>query len=172
MNRAIKPLAILLLLFAVFTARVMAQTNKPTGHDGVGSNVQLLLASLLVEKTAQGYAARLNNVRVVAGAVKQPVSKQNRWVEGDLICLIPGSNPFNSDTCYLGRPFQTRFEYPGDDGTIGSVTQHAEKASLLLRIPWQEGAGRIGLALYGTDNRFNRIADLPVEIPQQIKTSN
>lgn len=125
------------------------------------------LANLLLEKTSEGYHASLKNARIIDGDQKTRKTSIQPWSEGDLIALLPGSNTRISDTFYLGKPFQTRYEYPGDNGTIGSVTRNSENAALLLRIPYQGQVKTMRLELFGANRRFTPIADLPLEPSQQ-----
>jgi hypothetical protein len=146
----------------------LAQHQKPVGSPAN----KILIANLQLDKSGTAYIATLQNVRIIEGSLKQEPAQTKPWTEGDLICLIPVAHPNNSDTFYLGKPFQTRYEYPGEDGTLGTITRNTVYATMLLRIPFREDAAKIGFELFGPDRSFIRIAELPLVSTQPEKQAN
>lgn len=133
---------------------------------------KVLIANLRLDKSGTSYEALLQHMRIIDGSLKQEPNQTRPWTEGDLICLIPRINQPYSDTFYLGKPFQNRYEYPGEDGTLGTITRNTVYATMLLRIPYREETTKIGLELFGPDRRFTRMAELPVMISQPEKQPN
>lgn len=161
------PFIFFLLTVSVVPVSSLSQTVSSENFRTNPAATRTYLANLLLEKTSEGYHATLKNARMIDGDHKPGKNATLPWSEGDLIALLPGSNTRNSDTFYLGKPFQTRYEYPGDNGAIGSVTRNSENAALLLRIPYQGQVKAMRLELFGADRRFTPIADLPLEPSQQ-----
>lgn len=165
-----KRVYLVLFLFILLTGSVhsFAQENIRTNP----GETRTFLANLLLEKTSVGYSATLKDARIIEGDQKNRKSAMPAWSEGDLIVRLPGSDTRISDTFYLGKPFQTRYEFPGDNGGIGSMTRNSDRASLLLRIPFQESSPTMVLELYGAGSRFKPIAELKATTGQQDKKMN
>lgn len=160
-----KRVYLVLFLFLKMTESVpsFAQENPRTNSAGN----RTFLANLMLEKTSNGYSATLKNIRIIEGDQKNRNTAMPAWNEGDLIVRIAGSDTRKSDTFYLGKPFQSRYEFPGENGSIGSVTRSAEQASLLLRIPFHEPSQKMVFELYGAGSRFKPIAELKATTGQQ-----
>ena len=63
-------------------------------------------------------------------------SKSGKWNENDFVCFILDENKNILDTLIIVQPLHQRYEYPNDDGTIGSSIIELEQNEVMLRFSY------------------------------------
>jgi hypothetical protein len=77
---------------------------------------------------------------------------------GDWLCTLETDKGKILDSLFIVQPLLQRFEYPQDDGTIGSTVMELKENAATLHFPGQLNASILGLRYYKASDDVIKIA--------------
>lgn len=150
---------IFFVLFCLSVATTEAQTgNKEPKPHGT------IFITLKISKTGEDYNVSIRNITIVAGYKKATHEKANITNKDDLVCFILNNNKKIIDTLDIRLSFETRYEYPGENGTINSKIVELKEKEILLRYPYDPDIKYLQMLKPGTSNKLKTLGTL--ELPE------
>ena len=92
------------------------------------------LIQLKISRHGDGYSFVVRDVTVINDEKKRPVHVQDQAnYPNGLVCFILDKNNAIIDSITIKEPLATRYEYPGEDGTIGSKEVTMDEKDIIIR---------------------------------------
>ena len=107
-----------ILLLALFY--LLANSSNAQGENSTDVLPQTALIKLKIQKQGADYSILVTDVIVINSKRKNYNQQQDNEHKNGLVCLILDKNEQIIDSLKIQNPLQTRYEYPNEDGTIGS----------------------------------------------------
>ena len=161
-----KNLIIVIVSFSLFTActnRFRLMTSEKAAGTYKSDSYKLAVISLNIAKTDSDYLISISNSRLVNGSEKSTYPESEKWTENDFICFILDRNTEIIDTLIIVQPLHPRYEYPGENGIIGSKVVELEMNEVLLRFPYSSVMRYLQFEKVEKNNKLKGISTL--EIP-------
>jgi hypothetical protein len=149
-----------ILLVAFTSAQSIPSSGKiPAAED----SAQLKTALIILKIIKQGslYDVTVSSIRIVDGPAKQQLNKSSNWQQGDLLCFLTNNKQKILDTILIKQPLNRRYEYPGENGVIGSKTVELNETSVLIRCPYQPATASLQIDAVTANNKSKYILTLP-----------
>lgn len=124
----------LLVMACAKKSKLVISKNTPT--EDKAEVYRLALVSLNITKTDNGYLVSLPNSRIVNASIKSEDLRPDKWNDNDFICFVLDKDKSILDTLIIVQPLHPRYEYPNDDGTIGSKVIELNQNEVLLRFSY------------------------------------
>ena len=86
-----------------------------------------------------------------------------RWKENDFYCLVLDKNKRIRDSLFIDQPLSPRYEFPQDNGNIGSTVIELNENEVLLRFGFQKEYKWIRIGIVEKDHRFKTLNT--IELP-------
>ena len=106
------------------------------GQNTPGNNLSSKAALIHLKITRQGdsYSISVRNVTVINDEKKRPFQVQGQTTHHNgLVCFILDKNSAIIDSMLITEPLVTRYEYPKEDGTIGSKEVALDEKDVIIR---------------------------------------
>jgi len=97
---------------------------------------RFIILSLNISKKENRYSVSITNSTLVNTKKKIEVQKTDKWNENDFVCFILDERKKILDTIPVLQPLNPRYEYPEDDGRIGSVIVDLPQTDVLIRFSY------------------------------------
>ena len=118
------------------------------------------MVTLRIAKNDNQYSVSIRNMTLVNSAKKFLTEESGRINEDDFLCFILGKNKRGIDTLKILQPLKVRYEYPNEDGTIGTRTVDLLENEVLLRFNYNAGMKYLRLAKAGKDKKLKTLVTL------------
>jgi len=152
-----------IFFFALFYLAV-AKTEAQTGNNKKPKPHGTMLITLKISKAGEDYNVSIINITTVAGYKKTIPEKTSISSKDDLVCFILNKNKKVIDTLGIRLSFETRYEYPGENGTINSKIVELKEKEILLRYPNDPDIKYLQMIKPGTGNNLRMLTTL--ELPE------
>jgi hypothetical protein len=121
------------LPFLACSKKTQAPPDQETGKS------RTLLLSLRIEKKGNEYQVSIPNSRIIDAPFMASEPGQMIYRENDLLCIIQDRDKKNLDTLIVSQPLHPRYEFPGEEGAIGSKQVELQNNEVLLRFAYSSG---------------------------------
>jgi len=122
----------------------------------------VVLASFHLSKTSEGFSIELTDLKKANGTLKNTDIKPQFWMENDFYCLVVDQFRQNTDTIKIEQPLNPRYEYPGENGTIGSKQAELQQTDVLIRFPMRNKLSKLQLGIVGKEKKFRTICTIDI----------
>ena len=127
------------------------------------STDKTLLVTLKIRKASSGITVTLVDKKIVAGTLKQFNNfTAANLKQDDLLFIISNGNHAAIDTFLLSQPLTRRYEYPGDNGVIGTKTVQLDETEIVVRSKYNPAMKYAEVETSGIEKKSTRIATLPL----------
>ncbi len=110
--------------------------NIVTAQVSSGSKLssKVALIRLKISRQGDGYNITVRDVTVINDEKKRPVPLPNQLkVQDGLFCFVLDKGNAIIDSIVVTDPLVTRYEYPGENGTIGSKEVVLDEKEVVIR---------------------------------------
>ena len=111
------------------------KTQAPAAREADKSPRTVLL-SLRIEKKGNDYQVTIPNSRIIEAPMKNGEPEPAVYRENDFLCFIQDRDKKNLDTLIVVQPLNPRYEFPGEEGVIGSKPVELQENEVLLRFAY------------------------------------
>jgi hypothetical protein len=95
---------------------------------------KVALIHLKISRQGDGYNITVRDVTVINDEKKRAVPQQNQLkVQNGLVCFLLDKSNAIIDSILVTDPLVTRYEYPGENGTIGSKEVVLDEKEVVIR---------------------------------------
>jgi hypothetical protein len=111
-------------------------TNIVSGQSPPVGNLpaKVALIHLKISRQGDGYSVVVRDVTLINDEKKRPAQSGETPVSnGGLVCYILDNSNVIVDSVSIAEPLETRYEYPRDDGTIGSKEVKLDEKDIVIR---------------------------------------
>ncbi len=112
---------------------LLANTANSQNENGRDILPQMALIKLKIQKQGENYTILVKDVTVIKSESKNYTQLRDNDNKNGLLCLILDKNEAIIDSLKINDPLQTRYEYPNEDGTIGSKVVELDEKDVVLR---------------------------------------
>lgn len=120
-----------------------------------------ILGSLHLSKSPEGYSVELTDLKKVDGSLKNDI-KPKSWMKNDFYCLVVDRFRNVTDSIRIEQPLNPRFEFPDENGAIGSKQVELQKTDVLIRFPMREKLHSIELGIVDKSKKFKLIRSIDI----------
>jgi hypothetical protein len=120
-----------------------------------------ILGSIHLSRTPEGYSVKLTDLKKVDGSLKKDL-KPKFWMENDFYCLVFDRFRHVTDSIRIAQPLNPRFEFPDENGAIGSKQVELQKTDVLIRFPMREKLRSLELGIVDQSKKFRVISSIDI----------
>ena len=153
-----------ILLFLLFLSETRSQETtsvnsyRTTGNRSEQSKIAVV--TLRIAKNQNRYSVSIKNMTLVSTTKTFLTETPDKINDDDLVCYILGKNKRTIDTLKILQPLKARYEYPNEDGTIGTKTVDLPENEVLLRFNYNTGMKYLRVAKAGKNKKLKKVATL------------
>jgi hypothetical protein len=118
---------------------------------------RIALITLKISKVSNGFSVSLTNSKILEASAGKVDPEPVRWKENDFYCLVLDKNKRIRDSLFIDQPLSPRYEFPQDNGNIGSTVIELNENEVLLRFGFQKEYKWIRVGIVEKDNRFRTL---------------
>lgn len=148
-------------LIAMFLLSSCRFTRQNRSGDLKQNGSAFILGSLHLSKSPEGYLVELTDLKKVDGSLKKDI-KPKFWMENDFYCLVVDRFRNVTDSIRIAQPLNPRFEFPGENGVIGSKQVELLKTDVLIRFPMREKLRSLELGIVDHSKKFKLISSIDI----------
>lgn len=111
------------------------KTQAPAARE-TDNSPRTVLLSLRIEKKGNDYQVTIPNSRIIEAPMKNAEPEATAYRENDFLCFIQDRDKKNLDTLIVVQPLHPRYEFPGEEGAIGSKPVELQENEVLLRFAY------------------------------------
>jgi hypothetical protein len=165
-NTAIVMLAAFSFVFLISDCSNRSQSyiSKSAYAEDEPESSGFIILSLNISKNKDRFSVSITNSTAVKTEKKIEVQKTDKWNENDFICFILDERKRIRDTIHIMQPLNPRYEYPGDDGTIGSAIIELPQADVLIRFPYSTKMKYLRVGKVENDSRLKILNTLTIPV--------
>ena len=156
------------LLLLLFLSKTKSQETIPVNSykttDTKSQQLKIAVITVRIAKNDGQYSVSIKNMTLVNSSKKFLNDKPDRIKDDDFVCFILGKDKRSIDTLKILQPLKVRYEYPNEDGTIGTRTMDLLENEVLLRFNYNTGMKYLRFAKAGEDKKLKRLVTL--ELPE------
>src|SRR6185295_6005207 len=145
--------AVILMILCLALPLAYGQTTLKPG--------EVAVMQLQITKTKNYFSVALTDKKLVRDSDKK-ITNLTSWNEGDCVCLLLDGNNKVIDTLVLVQPLAQHYEYPNDDGSLGSTIVDLESNNLLLRFNYDESIKSLRVAAVKHNGRLKTLETFPL----------
>jgi hypothetical protein len=126
---------------------------------------RIAIVTLKIVKADNDYSISLTNSKIMEASQKNVDPAPYLWRENDFFCFVLDKNKHITDSLIIVQPLHPRYEYPLENGTIGSKVMELKENEVLLRCKLYSNDRYLRVGIVEKNNRFRTIntIDLPVK---------
>jgi hypothetical protein len=152
----------LLIAFILITA-CAKRTNYRT-QEMVSEPARIAIVSLKIVKTDNDYSISLIDSKILEASQKNVDTAPTQWRENDFFCFVLDKNKHITDSLIIVQPLHPRYEYPLENGTIGSKVIELKENEVLLRCKLYSKDRYLRLGIVEKNNRFRTINTINIPV--------
>ncbi len=159
-------LLIILLLFFFSTSclgyKVKVSEEFPESENQQKHSVALV--SLNIEKNDKDWTVSISNSTLFYGKKDDNRIPRNRLHQNDLLCIITDKDLMPMDSINIFQPLNPRFEYPLEDGSIGSFVTEIDSNEVMLRFSYNINMKFLRIYLSESENQLRFIEQFELDL--------
>jgi hypothetical protein len=148
--------SIILLIVLILITSCAKRSNYRSGNKEPGL-VRIAIASLKIVKTDNDYSLSLTNLKILEASQKNIDTPSCQWRENDFFCFVLDKRKHITDSLILVQPLHPRYEYPLENGIIGSQVMELKENEVLLRFKLYPNDRYLRVGIVEKNNRFRTI---------------
>jgi hypothetical protein len=150
-----KNFAVFLILVIGYTACVHNSNISTVKNDNEPFRIALI--TLKISKIKNDYAVTLTNSRILEASPGKVDSEPLRWKQNDFYCLILDKNRHIRDSLCIEQPLSPRYEYPQENGKIGSIIVVQDENEVMLRFNFLKQYKWLRIGIVEKGNHFRTL---------------
>jgi len=115
---------------------LLANTVKPQNDKAGNLLPKMALIKLKISKQGDYYNILIKDITVIDNDKKNYVRMEDNANNNGLHCFILDKSKTILDSLKINDPLVTRYEYPNEDGTIGSKEVALDEKEVIVRCPY------------------------------------
>jgi hypothetical protein len=153
----------LLIAFVLITA--CAKRSNFSTREMKSEPVRMAIVSLKIVKADNDYSISLTDLKIMEASQKNVDTAPTQWRENDFFCFVLDKNKHITDSLIIVQPLHPRYEYPLENGAIGSQVMELKENEVLLRFKLYSNDRFLRVGIVEKNNRFRTIntINLPVK---------
>ena len=121
------------LLLAGVCCLVAFFVNAQKNTAGSNLTSKVALIHLKISRQGESYSISIKDMTVINDENKKPLRSQDQANHNGLVCFILDKSNAIIDSIIVTEPLTTRYEYPKEDGTIGSKETVLNEKDVMIR---------------------------------------
>src|SRR6187401_1457140 len=158
----------IIIPFLFFLSKTRSQettsVNSYNTSDKKSDQFNIAVVTLRIAKNESHYSVSIKNMTLVNTTKTFLTEEPGKLNDDDFVCFILAKNKRSTDTLNILQPLKVRYEYPNEDGTIGTKTVDLLENEVLLRFNYNEGMKYLRVAKAGNDKKLKTLVTL--ELPE------
>ena len=164
MNKIIVLLIFLSVLIPGCAKRTQSSSVKAPTEDKTELSGLALVSMNISKKKFNRYDISISNATIVNTSKKARNPSPVSWNADDFICFILDENEHILDTLLIFQPLNQRYEYPQDDGSIGSEIIEETQRDVLISFNYDPEMKYLQVDRVKKNNKLKTEAILPVPV--------
>lgn len=164
LNTDIVKRSFVIMLFLLSLSKTRSQettsVNSYRTTDKRSEHSKIAVVTLRIVKDDSRYAVSIKNMSLVNTTKTFLNEKPDKLKNDDLVCYILGKNKRTMDTLTILQPLKVRYEYPNEDGTIGTRTVDLPENEVMLRFNYRTGMKYLRVAKAGKNKKLKKVVTL------------
>lgn len=128
---------ILSMTFTVMLTSCINKSNLSSGNY-LAKPLKVALVTIKIIKSQNNYSVFITDSRIVEASLKNVDPEPDGWLENDFYCLVLDKNRHIRDSLKINQPLNPRYEFPQENGVIGSQVVELNENEVLLRFGYQK----------------------------------
>jgi hypothetical protein len=149
---------ILAILYTACTHKASLSSGKKSAEP-----FTLALITLKISKTNHDYSVLITDSKILEASPGKVDPEPVYWKENDFYGLVLDKNKRVRDSLQIDQPLSPRFEFPQENGKIGSTVIELNENEVLLRFSFQKDYKWIRIGVIEKGNRFRTLNT--IELP-------
>ena len=146
---------------------IMAAIGTAQDTSGNKRASTVVLIHLKITRQGNGYNISVKDVKIINDEKKKPARLQNQGTDQTgLVCLLLDKNHAIIDSTIITEPLVTRYEYPGEDGTIGSKEVALDEKDVMIRSVYDPGMQYLRILKVTGKTKRQSLATLKLPTPK------
>jgi len=148
-------------MIPIFLISSCRSTRQTQSVDIKQNGSAFILVSLHLSKSPEGYNVELTDLMKVDGLLKNGI-KPKFWMENDFYCLVVDRFRHVTDSIRIEQPLNPRYEFPDENGAIGSKQVELQKTDVLIRFPLRDKLRSLELGIVDKSKKFKLIRSIDI----------
>lgn len=124
--------------------------------------IDVAVIALKFDRQAGNCAVSITNSALIRTNKNRTLPVYRDWHTNDFVCFLLNADDEILDTLVIRQPLKPRYEYPGENGTIGSVATDLATNEVLVRFPYSETMRYLQVSEVTGQRQLNIITKLPL----------
>jgi hypothetical protein len=157
--------SIIFLIALILITACAKRSNFSSGKMESGP-VGITIVLLKILKTNNDYSITLTGSKTMEASQKNVDAAPTQWRENDFFCFVLDKRKHITDSLILVQPMHPRYEYPLENGIIGSQVMELKENEVLLRFKQYPNDRYLRIGIVEKNKRFRTVTTiaLPVKI--------
>ena len=160
--------SVIIIPFLFFLSKTWSQettsVNSYKTTEKKSGQLKIAVLTLRIAKNESHYSVSIKNMTLVNTTKTFLTEEPGQLNDDDFVCFILATNKRSTDTLNILQPLKVHYEYPNEDGTIGTRTVDLLENEVLLRFNYNEGMKYLRVAKAGKDKKLRTLVTL--ELPE------
>lgn len=156
-EKKMRNLSVMLLILILVSCASSHHIKAPEPE-----GLRIVLASFHLSKTPEGFSIELTDLKKVNGALKNADLKPQFWMENDFYCLVVDQFHQITDSIRIEQPLNPRYEFPGENGTIGSKQIELQETDVLIRFPMRNKLRNLQMGIVSNEKKLMLIRTIDI----------
>jgi hypothetical protein len=152
----------LLIVFILITS--CANRSNYSSREMESGPVRIAIISLKIVKTDNDYSISLIDSRIMEGSQKNVDIAPYQWRENDFFCFVLDKNKHITDSLIMVQPLHPRYEFPLENGEIGSQVVELKENEVLLRFKHYPKDKYLRLGIVEKNNHFRALNTIKLPV--------
>ncbi|HOZ88232.1 MAG TPA: hypothetical protein PL029_10760 [Bacteroidia bacterium] len=160
---------ILILLFSSLQIIVRAQKNQPVSTSNSATLIEtetpkIAVITIKFMHAGNQFSVALTNKKILTG--RNFAVNNKEWIENDFIAFVLNGSKDPIDTFVIKQPLKVRYEFPKDNGEIGSKVVDLNENEVMLRIPFSSQTKYLSVVRVGEHGKLIATDTLDLQPPK------
>jgi hypothetical protein len=151
--------SIILLIALILITSCAKRSGFVSGKIESGP-VSIAIVSLKIQKTKNDYSITLTGSKTLEAQQKNVDAAPTQWRENDFFCFVLDKRKHITDSLIIVQPMHPRYEYPLENGNIGSQVMELKENEVLLRFKQYPNDRSLRIGIVEKNNRFRTITTI------------
>jgi hypothetical protein len=123
---------------------------------------RIMVVTLKIIKATDDYSITLTNSKIFVASPKNIDPEPDKWRENDFFCLVLDKSKRICDSLLINQPLHPRYEYPLDNGSIGSQVVNLNENEVMLRFRYFKDYKWLKVGVIEKDNYFKPLKTIEI----------
>ncbi len=151
--------SILTITFAILLTACINKSNLRSGNY-LPKPIKVALVSIKIIKSQSDYSVLITDSRLIDASLKNVDPKPDGWMENDFFCLVLDKKRKIRDSLIINQPLCPRYEFPQENGEIGSQVVELNENEVLLRFSYQKEYKWLRIGIVEKNRHFRTLNTL------------